>query len=95
MENFVWNMPTRLHFGKDVCDKIQSIAPSYGKTALLMIGGGSAKKNGVLKKIEHQLKLAGIDTILYEGISSNPRIEEVREAKRLCQINAIDFVVVC
>lgn len=93
MENFVWNMPTRLHFGRGVSDKIRNIAPSYGKNALLLIGGGSVKQNGILKKINDELELAGIHFEIFEGIKSNPRIEEVREATEICRQKNIDFLV--
>lgn len=93
MENFVWNMPTRLHFGRGVCDKIRNFAPSYGKKALLVIGSGSVKQNGILKKISDELEAAEIDFEIFEGIRSNPGIEEVRAAREICRQKNIEFIV--
>lgn len=85
MENFVWDIPTIMHFGKDVHEKIQFVLPQFGTRVLLIRGGESLVKNGVYKKIMHEIEAADMDFAEYKGIKANPRIEELREATNLAR----------
>ncbi|MEM9983266.1 MAG: iron-containing alcohol dehydrogenase, partial [Bacteroidota bacterium] len=80
MENFVSYNPTKLVFGKGVVAQLGKEAQLYGKKALVLIGKGSVKKNGILEEVRQQLDKAGITHQLYEGIKSNPIYQEADEA---------------
>jgi alcohol dehydrogenase YqhD (iron-dependent ADH family) len=80
MENFVAYNPTKLYFGKSCVDKLGKEATQYGQKALVLIGKGSIKKNGILDKVLSQLKNAGIDSTVYEGIKSNPIYQDADAA---------------
>ena len=47
MESFVYHSPTKVYFGKGMISKLGKIASSYGKSALIVYGGGSIKNNGI------------------------------------------------
>lgn len=87
MENFVWDIPTKMFFGKDVYKKISKILPTFGKKVFLIRGGSSLEKNGVLAKIIEEIKLSGMEWVEFSGIKSNPEIEEAREAVKI----GVDF----
>ena len=80
MENFVSYNPTKLVFGKGVIEQLGKEAQQYGKKALVIIGKGSVKKNGILEVVLEQLDKAGITHHLYEGIKSNPVYQDADEA---------------
>ena len=42
MYNFTFNIPTKIHFGKDTISNLS--AKAYGSKVLLVYGGGSIKK---------------------------------------------------
>lgn len=48
-----------------------------GKKAIVVIGGSSVKKNGVLDKAMSYLKEAGIETSLFEGVEPDPSVNTV------------------
>ena len=41
MENFVYSVPTTVYFGKGQVRHIANIVSAYGKSVLLVYGGGS------------------------------------------------------
>jgi alcohol dehydrogenase YqhD (iron-dependent ADH family) len=93
MENFVMYNPVKLHFGKGVTDKIGDITAEYGKRVLLVYGKGSVKKNGSYDQVTKQLKNAGLEIIEFDGIKSNPVIEDVDAAAKLGKENNVDVIV--
>jgi alcohol dehydrogenase YqhD (iron-dependent ADH family) len=71
MENFTIYNPVRVHFGKDVLDKLGATVSSYGKKVLLVYGQGSIHRNGVYDKVMEQLSAVGCSVWEYHGIRSN------------------------
>ena len=55
------------------------------RKVLLHYGGQSAKKSGLLDRIEASLKEAGIDYISLGGVVPNPRLSLVYEGIRMCK----------
>ena len=52
MENFVYEYPTKVYFGKGAAGQhLASILSAYGTNVLLAYGGGSIRKNGVYDEI--------------------------------------------
>ena len=45
--NFSFCNPTKLYFGDEALDYLNSELPKYGKNVVLIYGGGSIKKNGI------------------------------------------------
>ncbi|MEA1896670.1 MAG: iron-containing alcohol dehydrogenase, partial [Bacteroidota bacterium] len=93
MENFTAYNPTRLHFGKNVTDKLGDVVKEYGKNVFLIYGQGSVKKYGYYNKIVKQLKDAGLKITEYSGIRPNPVIEDVEKAAALGKKNKVDVMV--
>ena len=56
MQNFDYQTPTRLIFGKDVIEKLPEVMSRIGKKVLLTYGGGSIKKIGLYDKVLELLK---------------------------------------
>lgn len=75
MENFTAFNPTRISFGKNVAVNIGLDAGQFGKRALLIIGQGSVKKNGILDQITTALGAHSIAWSLFEGVKSNPEYQ--------------------
>ena len=77
MKNFILNNPTKLFFGKGVISKLGSQSKKLGTKAVIIIGKGSVKSNGILDAVTEQLKAAGTEYVLFEGIKSNPIFQDV------------------
>ena len=94
MENFVYEYPTKVYFGKGAAERhLPAILSAYGPNVLLAYGGGSIKKNGVYEEITGILKAAGKNVTEFTGIMSNPTWEKVREGAGLAREHQIDLVL--
>ncbi|TAE74790.1 MAG: iron-containing alcohol dehydrogenase [Bacteroidetes bacterium] len=80
MEDFISYNPTKLIFGKNSLEKLGKEAINYGKNALILIGKGSVKKNGVLDAVTKQLTENNISFEIFEGIKSNPIYQDADNA---------------
>jgi NADP-dependent alcohol dehydrogenase len=90
MENFVFQNPTKIIFGKGMIARIAKEIPE-GKKVMVTFGGGSVKKNGVYEQVRQALE--GRDFIEFWGIESNPAIETLRKAIQLGKEHRVDFLL--
>lgn len=93
MENFVWNNPTKIIFGKDVEQKVGEETAKYTKKVLLHYGGQSIKATGTYDKVVKSLKEAGVEYVELGGVKPNPRLALVQEGIELCRKEQIGFVL--
>jgi len=93
MNNFVYNVPTKVYFGKDQLFNLEKELNNYGKKVLLTYGGGSIKKSGLYQKVMDILEKGGFSVFELSGISPNPRIDSVREGARICKEEEIDILL--
>ena len=93
MENFVIYNPVKVHFGKDVVQKLGKAASPLGKKALLVYGKGSVKRNGAYDQTMAALRDGGVEIIEFDGIKSNPIIEDVDKAAAIARSEKADMVV--
>ena len=92
MQNFDYQTPTRLIFGKGVVEKLPEVMSQFGKKVLLTYGGGSIKKIGLYDKVKELLA----DYEIYElsGIQPNPKYDpSVLDGVRICKENDIDVIL--
>lgn len=90
MENFIFQNPTKLIFGKGMIARIAKEIPA-GKKVMVTFGGGSVKKNGVYDQVKNALK--DFDFVEFWGIESNPAIETLRKAIQLGKEFKADFLL--
>lgn len=93
MNNFVAYNPTNLQFGKGCISKLGGAVSEFGKKVLLIYGKGSIKKNNVYNDIVAQLKNINAQVFEYEGIKSNPIVDDVDKAARIGIENNIDVII--
>ena len=92
MQNFDYQTPTRLVFGKGVIEKLPGVMESIGKKVLLTYGGGSIKKMGLYDKVKSMLK--GFSIVELSGIQPNPKYNpSVLDGVRLCKENGIEVIL--
>ena len=90
MEDFIFQNPTKLIFGKGMIAQLAKEVPA-GKRVLVTFGGGSVRKNGVYEQVKEALK--GFDVVEFWGIESNPKIETLREDIKLGKEQKVDFLL--
>lgn len=90
MENFIFQNPTKLIFGKGMIAQLAKEIPA-GKRVMVTFGGGSVKKNGVYDQVKEALK--AFEVVEFWGIESNPKVETLREAIKLGKEKQVDFLL--
>jgi len=89
--NFITS--TKVYFGAGKLNILHSLAMP-GKKALLVISNGkSTRVNGYLNRTVAELKVAGTECVIYDGISANPTKESVESGVEVGLMNGCDFVV--
>lgn len=90
MNNFIFQNPTKLVFGKGEIARLPKLIEK-GRKILMTYGGGSIKKNGVYNQV--MTALEGYDIIEFGGIEANPDYSTLIKAVDICKTQDIDFIL--
>ena len=90
MNNFEFKNPTKIIFGKNTIEKLESEIPSDAKV-LLLYGGGSIKKNGIYEQVKKAL--SKIEVIEFGGIPANPEYAVLMEALQVIKDENITYLL--
>ena len=94
MYNFEYYTPTFIEFGKKSEEKVaQLIKAQNGKKVLIHYGGHSAKKSGLIDKIEKLLTEENIPYVELGGVVPNPRLSLVYKGIELAKKENVDFIL--
>ena len=92
--NFEFYSPTRVIFGKGTEQRVGALVREYGGTRVLVVyGGKSAIRSGVLDRAEKSLAEAGLSSWTLGGVVPNPHLDKVYEGIRIGRENGIDFLL--
>ena len=92
--NFEFYSPTRVIFGKGTEQRVGALVREYGGTRVLIVyGGKSAVRSGVLDRAENSLAEAGISSWTLGGVVPNPHLDKVYEGICIGKENSIDFLL--
>ncbi len=90
MENFVFHNPVKVLFGKNQIAQINQEIPK-DKRVMLVYGGGSVVKTGVLQRVKDALE----NEVVFEfgGVEANPHYETLMRAVEIVKSEKIDFLL--
>jgi len=90
MNNFQYQNPTKILFGKNQIENLTSEIPKNAKV-LMLFGGGSIKKNGVYEQVSKAL--SNFEVIEFGGIPANPEYEVLMEALQIVKNENITYLL--
>ncbi len=94
MNNFVFYSPTEFVFGKDAEVMVGKLVKKYGaKKVLVLYGGGSVVKSGLLTRVEDSLTSEKVVYLSLGGVQPNPIDTKVYEGIDLCRKEKVDFIL--
>lgn len=94
MENFTFCSPTNFVFGKGTEEKVGELCSKYGaKKILIVYGGGSVVRSGLLDRVKDSLTKAGLVYMELGGVKPNPEDDKVREGIKMVREEGIDFLL--
>ena len=94
MQNFVYYAPTEVIFGKDAeAQTAAAVSRWNGSRVLIVYGGGSVRRSGLLQRIQSELDAADIAWTEIGGVQPNPRLSLAEKGvKQALDFNA-DFIL--
>ncbi len=94
MLDFTFTAPTRFVFGKASEQQAGTLCRAAGARKVLVVtGGGSARRSGLLDRVTGSLDGAGLPWLVFEGIRANPTDGPVYEGIRLARAEGADFLL--
>ena len=93
MNNFIYNIPTKVYFGENQLENLGKELRKFGRRVLLTYGGGSIKRIGLYDRVIEELRKAEMEVFELSGIEPNPRIESVRKGVEICKNEGIDVLL--
>jgi len=94
LNSFSYHSPTKVVFGADTAGQTGSEVKAFGGTKVLVLyGGGSAKKSGLLDIVTKSLTDAGVSFFCEGGVQPNPLLEFALKIIDDYKDKGIDFVL--
>ncbi len=94
MYGFVQYAPTKVIFGRGAEDKLSDeLKARECKSVLLIYGGGSAVRSGLITRVKWILERCGVKQTELAGVKPNPRLSLVREGVELCRREGADIIL--
>lgn len=90
---YAYFMPTKIFFGKNCVDKNANLLKEYGKKALIVTGKTASKTNGALSDMCSALNRQNISWDIFDGVVSNPSVENVRQGAEIAKSVHADFII--
>lgn len=91
MDNFSYCTPTRYIFGRDTEKETGRLTAETGcRRVMIVSGGSSARKSGLLDRVTASLDEAGISHVELAGIKPNPTDDRVYEGIDLARREGVD-----
>jgi alcohol dehydrogenase len=92
-EGFGFQLETRIEFGPGRLASIGDEALLLAQKCVMLVTDPGLIAAGVAGRVEERLKLAGLDCVVFSGISSNPRDGECQEAARVAVDAGVELFV--
>lgn len=90
--NFEYYAPTKVYFGRGEEKKVGTYIREYGAMHVMIVyGGNSAKKSGLLDLVKEVLRKENISVSEIGGVVPNPHLDKVYEGIDLGKREGVDF----
>ncbi|MDD2319297.1 MAG: iron-containing alcohol dehydrogenase [Geobacteraceae bacterium] len=90
-----FRVPGTIHFGVNAVNQAGGEAKNLGAKKALLITDKVLASTGTINPVVASLKDAGIETVIYDGVNSEPTIAHVQEGFELFQQGHCDILVAC
>lgn len=90
---FSYFLPVNLQFGAGMVNQVGELTKPYGRRALIVTGGSSAKKSGLYDRVKGKLEEAGLTTELFDKVTPNPLTTTAIEGAAFAKAKGCDVIV--
>jgi len=93
MQNFEFENPTKIIFGKGCIAKIGEEVARFGDRVMVVYGRGSIKKNGIYDQVMESLQETGRTIVEFGGVKSNPVLSHALMGIDCARTEAVDVIL--
>lgn len=94
MRDFDFYTPTYIHFGADAELAAGAMVRRFGGSHVLLVSGGqSARRSGLLDRVEASLTKEGIACTRFEGAQPNPLLSHAEAGAAAARSAGVDFIL--
>lgn len=94
MQAFTYCVPTKVIFGKGTEAQVgEAVKTEGGSQVLVLYGGGSVVRSGLLDRVSESLQAAGLSFAVKGGVQPNPILSFVEETLTEIANKKIDFIL--
>ena len=94
MDRFSYCLPTHFEFGEDAELEVGRLVSRFsGTKALIVLGGGSARRSGLFARVRGSLDRALLDYVVLSGVRPASQLELVHEGIDLARDEKVDFIL--
>ncbi len=91
---FTQYTPTEIQFGREAQTRVGGLVKKYGGSrALIVYGGGSVERSGLLSEITSQLEKEGVACLPFGGAKPNPLLSHAKAGVQAAVTFQADFVL--
>lgn len=91
--NFSFCNPTKLYFGDESLNYLNTELPKYGENVVLIYGGGSIKKNGIYDDVIRILNENRKNVAEIPGVMPNPTVDKLYEGVEIARKHQADLLL--
>jgi len=85
--------PTQIIFGSGSVERAGDLAGQLGSRALIVCGRKAMRAHGILDRVSARLKAGGLTVTIYDGVSPDPKSDEVDEVTRIARERSCDVLI--
>lgn len=93
MSSFIFSNNTTVYFGSNRMNNLPYVLKTIGKNVLIVFGGQSIKKNGILDCVLATMIGFDFQFFYFNGIEPNPKHSKINEGIKVCRQNNIDVIL--
>lgn len=94
MESFTYRCPTEVIFGRNTEQSVGEHVKRYGGSRVLIVyGGGSVVRSGLLDRLTHALSASGLSYEAFGGARANPTLSHAQHGADLAVRMQADFIL--
>jgi alcohol dehydrogenase YqhD (iron-dependent ADH family) len=93
MQNFIFENPTKIIFGRGQISQTGAEVARFGRKVLLVYGRESIKKNGIYDQVISSLREAGLKIVEFPDVKSNPVLAHAQKGITLARDAQVDVVL--
>lgn len=90
---FNYYLPVNVVFGKEKTNEVGTLANKYGKKAMIVTGGSSAKRSGLYDRVKGLLEEKGMSTLLFDEVKPNPLTTTAEKGAQIARDHGIEVIV--